>query len=117
MIDILLGSDGDISVTEDGDISLTDSIRQAVRIRLRWIFSEWRLGDEFGFPWFEEVFVKNPNLTKIKTTIRETVLEVEGITAVKIDKADFNVAERTASFAFTAYVNEESFSEEVKIRV
>ena len=60
MIDILLEEDGDIAVSEVGDISITNSVRQAVLIRLRWIYNEWRLGPELGFPWFEQVFVKNP---------------------------------------------------------
>ena len=57
MTDIKLGKDGDIVVSAVGDISLTESVRQAVLIRLRWIYQEWRLGPEMGFPWFEEIFI------------------------------------------------------------
>ena len=54
MLDIMLDADGDIKVSATGDISKTESVRQAVLVRLRWLYSEWRLGPELGFPWFEE---------------------------------------------------------------
>lgn len=66
MVDIRLDKNGDIDVSAVGDIFITESVRQAVLIRLRWFFGEWRLGPEMGFKWFEEVFVKNPNLVKIR---------------------------------------------------
>ena len=78
MVDIRLDKDGDIMVSPVGDISLTESVRQAVLIRLRWIYQEWRLGPEMGFPWFEEIFVKNPNTVKIRSLIRDEILQVEG---------------------------------------
>ena len=80
MVDIKLNRDGDIDVSAIGDISLTESVRQAVLIRLRWIYDEWRLGPELGFPWFEEVFVKNPNTVKIRSLIRDEIMQVEGVT-------------------------------------
>lgn len=50
MSDIRLDKNGDIEVSPTGDIYLTESVRQAVLIRLRWIWNEWRLGPELGFP-------------------------------------------------------------------
>lgn len=35
MKDILLTADGDLAIGETGDISITDSVRQAIRVRLR----------------------------------------------------------------------------------
>ena len=70
MVDIRLNESGDIDVSAVGDIFITESVRQAVLIRLRWFFGEWRLGPDMGFKWFEEVFVKNPNLVKIRSLMR-----------------------------------------------
>ena len=50
MVDIKLNRDGDIDVSAVGDISLTESVRQAVLIRLRWIYDEWRLGLNWASP-------------------------------------------------------------------
>lgn len=78
MLDIRLNEDGDIAISKNGDISTTESVRQAVMIRLRWIYDEWRLGPELGFPWFEEVFIKNPNTIKIKNARERRDPESEG---------------------------------------
>ena len=46
MLDIQLDKNGDLAVSETGDIFMTQSVKQAVLIRLRWIYNEWRLGPE-----------------------------------------------------------------------
>ena len=113
MTDILLGNDGDIVVSETGDISLTESVRQAILVRLRWIYGEWRLGPEMGFPWFEEVFVKNPNIPKIKRLIRNEIMQVEGVKKAEVTEAVYDREKRTAAFAYTCSVGEDTFREEV----
>lgn len=113
MVDIRLDKDGDIMVSPVGDISLTESVRQAVLIRLRWIYQEWRLGPEMGFPWFEEIFVKNPNTVKIRSLIRDEILQVEGVTAAQVTSVDYDRAKRAATFKFTCSVGEATYREEV----
>ena len=115
MLDIKLNADGDLDVSTFGDISTTESVRQAVLIRLRWIYDEWRLGPEYGFPWFEEVFVKNPNTVKIKQLIREEILKVSEVRAAEVTKVDYDPAKRTAKFYYTVKVGEETYREEVTL--
>lgn len=115
MVDIQLDRSGDIAVSEIGDIALTESIRQAVLIRLRWIYNEWRLGPEMGFPWFEEVFVKNPNTQKIRQLVRSEIMKVEGVTAANVTMANYDRARRMAVFAYTCSVGREQFKEEVRL--
>lgn len=115
MIDIRLNKDGDIDVSQIGDISLTESVRQAVLIRLRWIYGEWRLGPELGFPWFEEVFVKNPNTPKIRQLVRDEILQVEGVTAADVQSVTYDPVKRTAKFVYTCGVGEAIFREEVEL--
>lgn len=115
MNDILLDKDGDMMVSVNGDISITESIRQAVLIRLRWIHDEWRLGPEFGFPWFEEMFVKNPNIVKISSLIRSEVMSVDGVTGAQVTGVHFDEGKREAKFTFTYSVGEEKYREEVSL--
>ncbi len=115
MLDIKLNADGDLDVSTFGDISMTESVRQAVLIRLRWIYDEWRLGPEYGFPWFEEVFVKNPNTIKIKQLVREEILKVSEVRAAEVTKIDYDPAKRTAKFYYTVKVGEETYREEVTL--
>ncbi len=109
----MLNRDGDIDVSAVGDISLTESVRQAILIRLRWIYSEWRLGPELGFPWFEEVFVKNPNIIKLKQLIRDEIVQVEGVKAAQVTDVKYDPAKRAATFIYTCSVGDEIFKEEV----
>ena len=115
MLDIMLGKDGDLVVSDTGDIFMTQSIRQAVLVRLRWIYGEWRLGPELGFPWFEEVFKKNPNTLKIRQLIREEILKVDGVTSATVTSVEYDQAKRTAKFTYTVTVGEETYREEVTL--
>lgn len=116
MLDFKLTKGGDLEISEDGDISTTDSVCQAVRVRLLWFFCEWRLGRDMGFPYFEEVFVKNPSEAKIRHLIRSTVMsveEVEDVTEIK-----FRIDHRTrAAFIDVKFTtDEDTFREEVEIK-
>ena len=50
MYDLKLNESGDLEVNDFGDVMLTQSVRQAVLIRLRWLFGEWRFAPEAGVP-------------------------------------------------------------------
>ena len=115
MVDFRITPDGDLEITPAGDIVSTESVAQAVLIRLRWFLSEWRLGPALGFPYFEEVFVKNPNLTKIRFLLRDLVLGVDGVTGVtKVEiMPDRRAREAEITVVFT--VKDEIYQKEVKI--
>ena len=115
MIDIKLTENGDISVSALGDISVVDSVRQAVIVKLKWIHDEWRLGPELGFPWLEDIFVKNPNIQRIKMLIRNEISHVEGVSNAKVTDVKYDLKKRTATFHFSYAVNEEVFNEEVTL--
>lgn len=115
MIDLKLTASGDLELSAAGDISATDSIVQAVRIRLLWFLDEWRLGPELGFPYFEHLFVKNPNETKLKYLIRETVMSVEGVNNVEEITISVDRKTRDAAISFTFTTDEDTYREEVTI--
>lgn len=116
MLDFKLTESGDLELTAGGDILTTNSICQAVRLRLLWFFGEWRLGPQFGFPHFENTFVKNPSETKLRHLIRNTVMEVEGVTDV--EEITFSIDKRTrdATIIVLFATDEETYREEVNIR-
>jgi len=116
MIDLKLDASGDLEISPAGDISATESIVQAVRIRLLWFFDEWRLGPAFGFPYFENLFVKNPNEVKLRHLIRETVMSVEGVTEVKEISFQQERSTRQTAISIIFSTDEDTFREEVKIK-
>ena len=115
MYDLSLNERGDLAISETGDISLTESVRQIVLIRLRWILEEWRLGPELGFPYFEDMLVKNPNLELIGQLIKEEILKVESVTDAEITDITFDAQTRRFEVEFNYTVDEETYQEEVTL--
>ena len=113
MVDIKLNSNGDLDISEFGDISLTDSTCQAVKIRLLWIQGEWKLGPELGFPYFEELFIKNPNIDNLRQLIRLEIVSVEGVEDAEVTDIEYSSSKRTAKIFFTFTVAEEKYREEI----
>lgn len=68
-----------------------------------------------GFPWFEEVFVKNPNTAKIKQLIRDEIMRVDGVKTAKVISVTYDQAKRAATFIFTCTIGEETYEEEVTL--
>ena len=68
-----------------------------------------------GFPWFEEGFIKNPNTVKIRSLIRDEIMQVEGVTAAEVTSVDYDRAQRAATFKFTCSVGEATYREEVTL--
>lgn len=114
MLDFKLNSDGDLDIDGSGDISITESVSQAVRVRLLWALGEWRLIPSLGFPYFEEVLVKNPSTAKIEHLIRKTVMSVDEVTDVKNIEFSLDAKTRAARIAVTFCVGDKTFREEVE---
>jgi hypothetical protein len=114
-LDIMLNRDSDVIINEEGDIQLTDSIRQSVLVHLRWFFQEWRFSPPFGVPYFEEILVKNPDIERIKSILRDECLTVYGVLDVQNISVDYNTHSREANFTFSIITGEEIYREELTI--
>ena len=112
MIAQTLDATGDLEHSAAGEHTATASI---VRIRLLWFFGEWRLMPSLGFPYLENLLVKNPNESKLRHLIRETVMSVDGVTDVSEILFNIDKKSRRASVEITFNTDEDSFREEVKI--
>ena len=115
--DILLDKSGDIAIGETADISLTHSIRQEVKILLRWFFAEWRFAPELGFPYYEEVFIKKPDTTTIARIIRSEAAKADGVKEVRDVKVTVDSKTRSAVIKFSIITDYGSLREEVTISV
>lgn len=101
-LDILLDEpDHDLQITH-GDLVLEASVAQKIKIRLLFIRGEWFLDIERGVPYFEDIFVKAPNLDHLRAIYRTTVLETLGVTAVAAFDLALNAATRNLSVTFEA---------------
>ena len=117
VLDILLDTGGDYKISDTGDIILTQSVRQAIKIRLKWFLGEWRLGPLLGLDYWGTVLVKNPNLVKVRQAIRDEILSVEEVTGVNRVDLKADTAKRQLIVSYEAVTSEKTFREEVKINV
>lgn len=83
MKDLLLNKNGDLVVNQTTGVTITDSVAQAITIRLKWFFNEWRFAPQYGVPYFEEILVKNPSNLRVRQIIRDEILSVEEVEQVK----------------------------------
>ncbi len=115
-MDILLDNDGDLYVSPKGNIELRDSVAQDIRIQLRWFLGEWQWNRELGVPYWDMVFIKNPDIEAIEDEIREQIFNVTQVTEVRSVKIDYSPETRLATVRYTACTDFETIQEEVKIK-
>lgn len=87
-----------------GGIALTsgiDAIRQDIELRLSLLLGEWFLNATLGFPLFERVLVKSPNLSAIRDLFSAKIAEVPGVLAVLSLTLNRIAATRKLSVSFT----------------
>lgn len=117
MRDILLDSDGDIYINDSADLALRHSVRQDVKIHLKWFFSEWRFAPDFGVPYFEDVFIKNPNIDRIKQIVRDEAGKADDVKEVKNITINIDNITRNAVIGFSIVTDYGVFREELTINV
>lgn len=113
-MDILLGEKGDIYFNNT-DIVLANSVRQKIKIRLKWFFQEWRWDDEAGIEYFEYLFIKNPDLEQVQEMIEDAIFDVDEVTDVNYVEIDIDSFTRKAVIRFEVVTDEETIKEEETI--
>jgi hypothetical protein len=103
MIDFKLTDNGDLDMSGTDLLFVTDinQLAQNLKIRLQTFLEEWFLDQTIGLPYFQEIFVKNPNETFITNYIKKVIKETQGV--IKI-----------LAFSFE-YINDEPQKRELKI--
>ena len=114
MLDLQLNKEGDLNIT-DYDVKVTDSVAQAINIRLRWFFEEWKFGPQYGMDYFGRVFVKNPNELKVINMLTSIIRSVDEVTLVKDVALTVDNYRRTGKISYTAVTDEETIREEVEL--
>lgn len=99
---------GDLYIDPTGQLVLTtgsDAVRQHVRSRLRFFLGEWFLDARQGFPYYRDVFRKNPNRQAVISALRRTVRETPGI--AEVDELTLEIdAGRNARVSFRAILED-----------
>ena len=102
--DIALDANGDWDIS-NGDIQLIGdepAIAQAVTIALMFFKGEWFLDASAGVPYFQNVLVKNPDVTLLQGIFRKAILDVEGVSSLVSLDVTYDRAARNLTVAWSA---------------
>lgn len=111
-MDIALDASGDIDLStgEARLVSGIDEIVQRLRIRFRTFLGEWFADQRIGFPWFQLVLVKRPNLALVRTYVRQLIITTPGVIAVSELRLTPAWGERSLVISFVARTTEGEIS-------
>jgi hypothetical protein len=77
-----------------------DRVRQNLRIRLLFLYSEWFLDTSFGVKYFDLVFVKNPDLTQVDNVIMATIADTPDVLEILEYRSEFDKGNRGLDIRF-----------------
>ena len=83
-------------------ISGPEYIRQKLSARFKFFKREWFLNQNEGVPYYEQVFIHNPDQDVIKSLFRRIIIKCPGITTLPRYAMTLDPATRRAAFAFLA---------------
>ena len=78
-----------------------EAVAQEIRIGLRLFQGEWFLDQRVGMPYFQSIFVKNPNINLLRDLFRRAIKSVPGVTTVDRMVMGLDAATRTLDVSFT----------------
>jgi hypothetical protein len=91
---------------ENFDLVLIDGkeqIRQRLKIRLQFFSGEWYLDTMLGVRFYQDVLIKNPQLTKLQSLFKATIMGTVGVT--RLVAFDLTVDNQNRSMALTFTVD------------
>lgn len=78
-----------------------ERLYQQLKCRLETIYGEWFLDTQFGVKYYEEIWVKNPNLAVVNGILKAIILETPDVLEITSFSSALNTAKRTLTIAFT----------------
>jgi hypothetical protein len=97
------GIENDLSL-ENFDLVLIDGveqIRQQLKIRLQFFAGEWYLDTTVGTRYYQDVLIKNPELSKLQSLFKAVIVGTLGITALTAFDLSVDNKSRTTTLSFT----------------
>ncbi len=103
MRDLLL-TGGDLVISDHtlGFVSGVDRVKQSMLIRLQIFLGEWFLDVNWGVPYFQNIFVKNPDLDSIDAVLKSIILEDVEVQSIAKYNSIYNNTQRIFSLSFEA---------------
>lgn len=103
MKDLKLTQDGDLAI-DTFDLALVDGraqVAQRMKTRLKTFLGEWYLNTDRGVPYFEDVFVKDPDTELVNAVLQDQILLDPEITEILTFTAEYDNSIRKMRFTTT----------------
>lgn len=102
----------------EGQIAFVTGIQytaQRIKTRLQLFLGEWVFDTSQGVPWFEAVFISNPDIVTIQAIIKNTILQTPTVLALTSYSDNFSHVNRSYSVQFTATTTNGDLSESLDL--
>ena len=113
------GENGDILIEQNkfSIVTKVDEVKQNLRQNLKTFLGEWFLNTGLGVPYFEDIFIKNPNAISIEAAFKNAILGTIGVRELIQFDLNLDSSRRELSYTFRAVVLDEviDFSEVVRV--
>jgi hypothetical protein len=100
--DDLLIINNDLSFTSDIQPAGTNNVLQDILQRMRFFYGEWFLDNTEGVQYYEQILVKNPDISKIDVIFIELILSTRGIDSLDDYSFSPNFEKRKLGIKFKA---------------
>ena len=102
MIDLQLNSLHDLNVEGNDLVLIEDDVQvsQNLDIKLQFFKGEYPLDITFGIPYFENVFVKNPDIPAVSAIFKASIMSVPDVNELLEFSLDYDASARDVSLTF-----------------
>lgn len=82
--------------------TLSEYVAQKLKLHLSIFKGEWYLNNTIGIPYFQEIFVKNPNLSRIEDIFKREIISIMGVDSIQSFILNYDNNTRELAVTFTA---------------
>lgn len=121
MIDFEIDKETNDLAIISNDFSLVESTNQIIQhltIRLRFFLGEWYLDTNLGVPFYQLIFIKNPNQIQIESVLKQEIVQTFGVERLITFESAYDENNRKYSVKFSAIsISGDELYKEMELRV
>jgi hypothetical protein len=88
----------------DNDLSLNNDIeylKQKLNINLWFFFEEWYLDTSVGIPYYQNIMVKNPDISQIEAIFKKQIIDTDFVQEITSFDLKYDTQNRKLSVSFS----------------
>lgn len=116
---LLIENDNNLNIINH-DIAFTSNVSiyvsQKIRIKLSFFLAEWYLNKNIGLPYFEQIFIKNPDINFIEDLYKIKISEIPEVKELTNLTLEFEERELLVTFSLIT-IEDESITSSFSVGV